>query len=199
MGVGREWGRLSQETKDSYHKLVPAGKDPITKQMRPPAIAYIEDMSYHGSPSWEERGRSNITPYDYDVLSALRGMRKSAKDAQDSPFFDKGVVGSYEFVVNKNGDQYIHGNASVDGNTKDVYFKETYGSHKFGMDEIKSLLCGDEVDISSRSGKGCKVQLGSCSVNGHDYFGVKRIDVAQERRLPDVAEVVQSGKDKQFD
>ena len=146
----------------------------------------------------EKDGSFRVTDYYEDVNSTSQYVYfnedGSFKEMLDEAQFEQHQKDGFQYQIEngKNGKEYVVGQMNVNGDTKDVRFAKTYGTHEFNDSEIKSLLRGEEITISLRSGD-APVKLGDGSYMGHSYFGPQRTDLPEKvRRTPDISDIQQS-------
>ena len=118
------------------------------------------------------------------ITDALQQEERIKNPPEETNKPHEGIV-CWTTIKNKKGETYIQGTTNIANASDVVYFKKNYGGHEFNNNEIASLLQGEEISIPTRSGRGT-VKLGPGNINGHEYFGVQRTDLLQnKRRLPD--------------
>lgn len=212
MGVGERWSKCS----DDYH---------------------LNDMTKVDIWTGEDRQSENhlkvvtMPSIKYKMMEAIGSIMKENRylcDRKPLPsvdygatyvHFDKNIPRSYEFVAGKDGSVHVHGNAVVNGSTREVCFSTKYDGLDLTVKNVKSLLSSGKAFIydepRAHSSDSCSfwdswvnVELGSYEVNGRKCFGIKRVDQNRfgvervnsggERRLPDVADKMQGEMEDQI-
>lgn len=106
-------------------------------------------------------GREKPAILNVDVFDIMNEYAKTKETEQTA----------YSIETNSKGVEYVYGKADIGKGLQDVYFKTSYGGHTWDDAEIKSLLKGDEVSITGRSGNAMSLKLAETSVRGHAYVG----------------------------
>lgn len=141
--------------------------------------------------------RDEIANLEHEAADERADARYEAEVLTPAPAEPAVADPTWTIQMSKKGEPYVNAKMEVNGEERDVHFKQTYGNHTLEDAEIKQLLQGESISIESRSGNPMSVKLGETKYMGREGFGLVRDDLPEKgaRRLPEVPEA--AGAEKQ--